>query len=747
MTLEAGTHVGKYVVRRKLAEGGMAEIFLCTARGPEGFEKEVVIKRVRSFLASDPDFVQMFIAEARLASRLNHANVVQIFDFDKHEDTYYLAMEYVRGCSLWELRKRSKEAMTPMPPVLVAHIGVEVARGLHYAHRLRVNGELLNLVHRDVTPHNVLVSYDGAVKLTDFGIAKAGNKLTNPGVLKGKFAYMSPEQARGESVDVRTDVFALGVVLWELLTGGRLFQGDSEIAVLRAVQESTIVPPARLNPDVPPDLDAAIRRALERDLSKRFQTAGELERALAQCVLNHARSVDDTDVGAFVRPLFPIAASNQALPALPERTALQDGALPAPGEPPREPTAVMPSREHASGAKRGVSPDEDRHGTTLVLSRDEPAQNGRPPQPTPQMPLQSMGREAPLARRSESREVPAARDRAAEDDGASASHSEDWAGSSEDDSASANHSEDWDGSSAAGALASHSEDWAGSSDAGAPASRRSEDGGSRSAASARRAEASSRKPDTASERQAGASGRPDTASARRAGSSGKADAAAASRGALVGDDLSGADDRELDTVSATEPGPPVAPGRKRALWAGAAALGLAGLVGVLAVARSNTGARDAGQGSPPAQATAPAVTPPPTTAPAANPPPAEPARAPSTEAVNAELEGQRREAALTPPPSTEPATPAATPTADPATEPPAAEAAKAMGTLQVKATPYATVFLGAKRLGDVQGRASYKVPAGTYSVTFQHPTSKKTFTVVVPADGTVQQEFRASRGR
>ncbi|WP_415829370.1 serine/threonine protein kinase, partial [Corallococcus exiguus] len=441
----------------------MAEIFLCTARGPEGFEKEVVIKRVRAFLASDPDFVQMFIAEARLASRLNHANVVQIFDFDKHEDTYYLAMEYVRGCSLWELRKRSKEAMTPMPPVLVAHIGAEVARGLHYAHRLRVNGELLNLVHRDVTPHNVLVSYDGAVKLTDFGIAKAGNKLTNPGVLKGKFAYMSPEQARGESVDVRTDVFALGVVLWELLTGGRLFQGDSEIAVLRAVQESTIVPPARLNPDVPPDLDAVICRALERDLSKRFQTAGELERALAQCVLNHARSVDDTDVGAFVRPLFPIAASNQALPALPERTALEDGALPAAGAPPREPTAVMPSREHASGAKRGASPDEDRHGTTLVLSRDDQAPNGRPPQPTPQMPLQSMGREAPLARRSESREVPAARDASPSDENSMA-----WAGSADDD-------------------------------AGASASR-SVDGGSRSSTSARRAESASRKSDTASAR-------------------------------------------------------------------------------------------------------------------------------------------------------------------------------------------------------------------------------------------------------
>nr|WP_242593252.1 serine/threonine-protein kinase [Corallococcus exiguus] len=664
----------------------MAEIFLCTARGPEGFEKEVVIKRVRAFLASDPDFVQMFIAEARLASRLNHANVVQIFDFDKHEDTYYLAMEYVRGCSLWELRKRSKEAMTPMPPVLVAHIGAEVARGLHYAHRLRVNGELLNLVHRDVTPHNVLVSYDGAVKLTDFGIAKAGNKLTNPGVLKGKFAYMSPEQARGESVDVRTDVFALGVVLWELLTGGRLFQGDSEIAVLRAVQESTIVPPARLNPDVPPDLDAVICRALERDLSKRFQTAGELERALAQCVLNHARSVDDTDVGAFVRPLFPIAASNQALPALPERTALEDGALPSAGAPPREPTAVMPSREHASGAKRGASPDEDRHGTTLVLSRDDQAPSGRPPQPTPQMPLQSMGREAPLARRSESREVPAARDASPSDENSMA-----WASSAGEDSAS-----------------------------------RSVDGGSRSSASARRVESSRHKPDTASAR----------------------------RVALATDERSGADDRELDTVSATEPGPPVAPNRKRALWAGAAAVGLAGLVGVLAVARSNTGARDAGQGSPPVQATAPAATPPPTTAPIANTPPAtatvppaEPARTPAAEAIDSELEGQRREAALTPPPSTEPAAPSTTPTADPATAPAAADTAKAMGTLQVRANPYATVFLGAKRLGDVQGRASYKVPAGTYSLTFAHPTSTKTFTVIVPANGSVIQEFRASRGR
>ncbi|WP_235685682.1 serine/threonine-protein kinase [Corallococcus silvisoli] len=702
VTLEAGTHVGKYLVRRKLAEGGMAEIFLCTARGPEGFEKEVVIKRVRAFLASDPDFVQMFIAEARLASRLNHANVVQIFDFDKHEDTYYLAMEYVRGCSLWELRKRARESMTPMPPVLVAHIGAEVARGLHYAHRLRVNGELLNLVHRDVTPHNVLVSYDGAVKLTDFGIAKAGNKLTNPGVLKGKFAYMSPEQARGESVDVRTDVFALGVVLWELLTGGRLFQGDSEIAVLRAVQESTIVPPARLNPDVPPDLDEVIRRALERDLSKRFQTAGELERALAQCVLNHARSVDETDVGAFVRRLFPVAASQQALPALAERTALEDGALPVPGAgsepPPREPTAVMPSREHASGAKGRASQDEDLHGTTLVLSRDERASDsadGRPPQPTLLMPVRALERGArePLGR-TESRE--GARTGAPlVEDGESSSSQAHPSGGADD--------------SAAGLQA--------------------------------------RSSGASSVSQSGARSRSGGVSVNGAVVGGNTSARS---GAASGDDTAGAhDDREIETVSATEPGPPAASNRKRALWTGAAVLGLAGLASVLAVARYSSGAEALGQGSTPSAAVSAPVTPPTaaTTEKPAAPPEATPsAREPAGEAIDAELDGQRREAALATPPSGGQPAPAPSPTGDTAVPPPA-EAAKAMGSLQVKANPYATVYLGAKRLGDVQGRATYKVPAGTYTLTFQHPSGAKTFTVVVPANGTATQEFRAPRGR
>ncbi len=347
MTLAAGTPIGKYVVRRKLAEGGMAEIYLAAALGPEGFEKDVVIKRVRPGLAGDPEFVKMFIAEARVASRLNHANLVHIFDFDKHEDTYYLAMEYVRGHSLFELRRRCQERGVAMPPILVAQIGTEVARGLAYAHRLTENGRSLGLVHRDVTPHNVLLSFDGAVKLTDFGIAKAGGRATTSGMLKGKFAYMSPEQARGDGLDARTDVFALGVTLWELLTGARLFEGDGDVAVLRAVQERLIVPPARLNPAVAAPLDAAVMRALERDRTRRWPTAHELERALAEVVRAGARSLEDTDVGAFLRRMFPeeagVAEPVSDVGSIPISLSISAPEGPAEAPPPAEPSKAQPT--------------------------------------------------------------------------------------------------------------------------------------------------------------------------------------------------------------------------------------------------------------------------------------------------------------------------------------------------------------------------------------------------------------------
>jgi len=317
VTLAAGTQIGKYVVRRKLAEGGMAEIFLASVLGPEGFEKQVVIKRIRSGFAADPLFIDMFISEARLVSKLNHANIVQIFDFDRHEDSFYIAMEYVRGRSLADAAHRAKELAVPVHPLLAAQIATEIARALSFAHRLTESGQPLNIVHRDVTPHNVLLSYEGSVKLTDFGIAKSGARVSTVGTLKGKFAYMSPEQSRGDPVDLRTDIFALGITLWELLTGARLFNADSDIGVLRAVQEREIVPPQQLNPLVDDALGAIVQRALQGAREERFPSAAEFERALSRYVLSTCENPELTDVGMWMRELFPVEASRTEVTAVP----------------------------------------------------------------------------------------------------------------------------------------------------------------------------------------------------------------------------------------------------------------------------------------------------------------------------------------------------------------------------------------------------------------------------------------------
>jgi serine/threonine-protein kinase len=298
---------GKFVLVEQLASGGMADVWRAEVTGAAGVVKEVALKLVRGEHAEKSAFVRMFVQEARRAARLSHANVVQVFEFDQVEGRYYIAMELVRGRHLGQVAERARERGVRFGLARAVHVGAEVARGLAHAHRLSEGGRPLGLVHRDVSPHNVLVSFEGEVKLADFGIARAVNEegLTDPGTLKGKLAYMAPEQARGAAVDARADVFSLGVVLWELCTGRRLFSRDSEAATFAAVLgDEPISPPSAWNEEVPAELDAAVLGALARDPARRTASAQELATALAGVLLRVARSPDDVDLRAFMHRLF-----------------------------------------------------------------------------------------------------------------------------------------------------------------------------------------------------------------------------------------------------------------------------------------------------------------------------------------------------------------------------------------------------------------------------------------------------------
>jgi serine/threonine-protein kinase len=275
---------GKYRIVRRLASGGMAEVFRAQVVGPEGFEKDVCLKRVLPHLARDSEFVEMFKAEARLAAKLQHTNIVQIFDFGEEDGSYYLAMEYVDGRDLRGILKLAQDRSRVLPPGLAAFITAEAAKGLSYAHTRREGSTPLNIVHRDISPHNILISWNGEVKVADFGIAKAASRAsaTRTGVLKGKIAYMSPEQARGDTVDARSDLFSLGLVLYEMLTGTRPFQGATETETLGRVLHHNISPPLTLNPDIPEPLSQLTMHSLERDRTARFATAEEMSRELSR---------------------------------------------------------------------------------------------------------------------------------------------------------------------------------------------------------------------------------------------------------------------------------------------------------------------------------------------------------------------------------------------------------------------------------------------------------------------------------
>jgi tRNA A-37 threonylcarbamoyl transferase component Bud32 len=368
---------GKYRLLEPLASGGMADVWRAETTGAAGVVKEVALKLVRGEHEARSDFVRMFIEEARLASRLSHANVVQVFEFDQVDGRYYIAMELVRGRNLVRVSERARELGARLGLPRAVHVGAEVAKALAYAHRLAgQDGAPLGIVHRDVSPHNVLVSFEGEVKLADFGIARAMSRagLTDPGTVKGKLAYMAPEQARSAAVDPRADVFALGVVLWELCAGRRLFARDTDAATLAAVLDGAPPsPPSAWNEAVPPELDAVIVSALERDPARRMASAQDLATALGRVLLGLARSPEDWDLRGLMHRLWPDGATPGPTAAT-ERTVVRPGPRAAPGGGEEEsaaaavePGADAPADGGTHATYTGMEPPRRRPGRAVRL--------------------------------------------------------------------------------------------------------------------------------------------------------------------------------------------------------------------------------------------------------------------------------------------------------------------------------------------------------------------------------------------
>jgi eukaryotic-like serine/threonine-protein kinase len=296
----------RYTITERLDHGGMAEVFRGVAESMEGFKKNVAIKRILPSLTKNQKFVSMFLDEARLSLFLQHANIVQVFDISRTPDNaYFLVMEFVDGCNLKGLLERQKQKNRRVDVGHSVYLMIECCKALQYAHSLEhpETNEPLGIVHRDISPPNILLSKNGEVKLVDFGLAKANSQIepTDPGVVKGKFSYLSPEAASGQNVDHRADVFAVGIILWEMFTGRRLFYGDTDYQTVEQVRQARVPSIAALNPDIDTEIEQVVRKALARDPDDRYQNAADLGDALAQFLFSRRMKVTARDIAALVR--------------------------------------------------------------------------------------------------------------------------------------------------------------------------------------------------------------------------------------------------------------------------------------------------------------------------------------------------------------------------------------------------------------------------------------------------------------
>ncbi|HEY0192790.1 MAG TPA: protein kinase [Kofleriaceae bacterium] len=301
-----GSRLGRYVVLKHLASGGMADVLLGRTDGIEGFERHVVLKRIRPEHAKDQRFIRMFLDEARVAANLHHQHIVQVHDIGEAAGELFIAMEYIHGEDVRTLLSNASKTRAHVPLGIAVAIVSAAAAGLHYAHERRVSDKKpLGIVHRDISPSNILVGYDGAVKVVDFGIAKASMRQeTRSGSLKGKISYMAPEQCKGSDVDRRSDVYSLGVVLYELATTTRLFKGDNDYLVMDQIVNGRVSLPRVRRPDLPNELSSIIMKAIATDPERRYFTADELRVALDQFAARAGLSTASSQVGAFLRKQF-----------------------------------------------------------------------------------------------------------------------------------------------------------------------------------------------------------------------------------------------------------------------------------------------------------------------------------------------------------------------------------------------------------------------------------------------------------
>lgn len=356
---------GKYELLRKIAAGGMAEIFLARQWGEGGFFRDVVIKRLFSNLAEHESALRMFQYEARLLAHLSHPNIPQVMDLGFAEGTWYIAMEHVQGWTVTDVWRAGARQGQMMPLPVTMGLVMQVCEALQHAHGARDRaGRWLRIVHRDVTPHNVMVTPDGVGKLMDFGVAKTDARMeTEAGAVKGTFSYMSPEQVRGKRVDRRADVFSLGVILYELTTGTRLYRGN-DMQVMQAVVETDAPPPSTRRPDYPADLEEIVLACLRRERESRIQSAADLALHLEHFAMRHGMMVGPRTIAAYVYDLFP----GERLPE--EDLALVD-------EPARDPA---PAPAHGDWAMPLGEADE------VDVAWDEPGREPMDPEALPSVP-------------------------------------------------------------------------------------------------------------------------------------------------------------------------------------------------------------------------------------------------------------------------------------------------------------------------------------------------------------------------